>query len=139
LVFFIEGNGKMIGGGSGMAKRKKLITVIIVMVSVVLLTVYWAYHHEILSGNYDKLTVSGMDGTTIQVIKDPDEIAKVISDINESPRTLKYNDGLTYDYLPVGILTFENETEKMQIGFILQTGNTITKYWEIHTEFPFGQ
>lgn len=122
-----------------MAKRKKLVTVIFVLVSVILLTAYWAYHHKILSGNYDKLTVSGMEGTTIQVIKDQDEIARVIADINESPRSFKYNDGFTYDYLPVGILTFENETEKVQIGFILQTGNTITKYWEIHTEFSFGQ
>ncbi|MBT2643240.1 hypothetical protein J7I80_13455 [Bacillus sp. ISL-41] len=122
-----------------MGKRKKLVTVIFVLVSVVLLTAYWAYHHNILSGNYDKLTVSGMEGSTILVIKDQDEIAKIISDINESPRTFQYNDGLTYDYLPVGILTFENETEKVQIGFILSTGNTITKYWEIHTEFPFGQ
>ncbi|MBT2659728.1 hypothetical protein [Bacillus sp. ISL-45] len=122
-----------------MAKRKTLVTVILVLVSVILLTGYWAYHHKILSGNYDKLAVSGMDGTTIQVIKDPDEIAKIIADINGSPRTFKYNDGLTYDYLPHGVLTFENETEKVQIGFILQTGNTITKYWEIHTEFSFGQ
>ncbi|MBT2638197.1 hypothetical protein [Bacillus sp. ISL-39] len=122
-----------------MAERKTLVTVILVLVSVILLTGYWAYHHKILSGNYDKLAVSGMDGTTIQVIKDPDEIAKIIADINGSPRTFKYNDGLTYDYLPHGVLTFENETEKVQIGFMLQTGNTITKYWEIHTEFSFGQ
>lgn len=122
-----------------MAKRKKLVTDIIVMMCVILLTVYWAYNYKVLSGNYNKLTVSGMEGKTILIIKDPDEIAKVIEDINESPRTFKYNTGLTYDYLPHGILTFENETEKVQIGFILPTGKTITKYWEVHTEFPFGQ
>lgn len=122
-----------------MAKRKKLVTVFLILVSVVLLTVYWAYQHNILSGEYDKLTITGMDGTTIQEINNRGEIAKIISDINESPRTFKYDNGLTYDYLPHGILTFENETEKVQIGFILTTGNTMTKHWEIHTGFPYGQ
>ena len=122
-----------------MAKRKKLLTVSIVLVSVALLAVYWAFQHKIVSGEFDKLTVSGMDGTTFKVIKDPDEIARIISDINESPRTFQYNTGLTYDYLPHGILTFENETEKVQMSVILTTGKTVTKYWEIHTEFIFDQ
>lgn len=122
-----------------MAKRRRLITVFLILVSVVLLTAYWINQQKILSGEYDKLTISGMEGTTIQVINDPGEIAKIISAINESPRTFKYDNGFTYDYLPHGILTFENETEKVQIGFILTTGNAITKYWEIHTEFPYRQ
>ena len=120
-----------------MAKRRKLITAFLILVTVVLLTAYWAYQHNILSGEYDKLTITGMEGKTIQVINDRDEIAKIISDINDSPRTFKYDNGFTYDYLPQGILTFENETEKVQIGFILTTGNTINKYWEIHTGFPY--
>lgn len=139
LVFFNEENGKMKMGGGGMAKRKKLITVFLILLSVVLLTAYWAYQHNILSGKYDKLIISGMDGTTIQEINNRDEIARIISDINESQRTFKYDNGFTYDYLPQGILTFENETEKVQLGFILTTGNTITKHWEIHTEFPYGE
>ncbi|MBT2694861.1 hypothetical protein [Bacillus sp. ISL-55] len=122
-----------------MAKRKKLINVFLILVSVVLLTAYWANQHKILSGDYDKLTVSGMEGTTILVINDRDEIGKIISAINESPRTFKYDNGFTYDYLPQGILTFENEKEKVQIGFIFTTGNTVTKYWEIHTDFPYRQ
>ena len=121
-----------------MAKRKMLVTIIFVLVSIALLTSYWAYHHKIVYGNYDKLTISGMEGTTIQVIKDTDEIAKIVSKINESPRTLIYNNGFRYDHLPQGILTFENKTEKVKIGFILTNGNTVTRYWEIDTEFPFG-
>lgn len=120
-----------------MAKRKMLIALIFILVSAVLLTRVWAYQHKILSDNYDKLTISGMEGEIIQVIKDPTEIEKIISDINESPRTFKYDNGITYDYLPHGIMTFENKTEKVQIGFILTNGNTVTKYWEIDTEFPF--
>ena len=121
-----------------MAKRKLLLSLIFILVSVVLLTLFWAYHHKILSGDFDKLTISGMRGETIQVIKDRDEIAKIISDINESPRNFKFDSGLTYDYLPHGIMTFENKTEKVQLGVILTNGNTVTKYWEIDTEFPFG-
>ena len=122
-----------------MFKRKMLISLIFVLVSAVLLTFYWAYHHKILSGNYDKLTINGMDGATIQVIQEPDEIAKIISAINESQRTFMYNNGFKYDHLPHGILTFENNTEQVEIGIILTNGKTITKYWEIDTEFPFGK
>jgi hypothetical protein len=81
-------------GGGGVAKRKKLIIVFLIMVSVVLLTTYWAYQHNILSGEYDKLIITGMDGITIQEINDRDEIAK-ISNINESPRTFQYDNGFT--------------------------------------------
>jgi hypothetical protein len=133
-----EINGNIITGGKFMAKRKMLIVLIFILVSVVLLIGVWAYQHKILSGNFDKLTISGMEGEIIQVIKDTDEIAKIVSKINESPRTFMYNDGFRYDHLPHGILTFENKTEKVQIGFILTNGNTVTKYWEIDTEFPFG-
>lgn len=121
-----------------MIKRKKLISLIFILVIAVLLTSYWTFHYKILSGNFDRLTVSGMDGSTIQVIKDPAEIEEVISAINESPRTFLYNDGFAYDHLPHGILTFENKTEKMEIGFILTNGKTITKYWEIDTGFSLG-
>ncbi|WLR55834.1 hypothetical protein LC048_02165 [Mesobacillus subterraneus] len=121
-----------------MARRKLLLSLIFILVSVVLFTLYWAYHHKILSGDFDKLTIHGMKGETIQVLKDRNEIAKIISDINESPRNFKFDNGLTYDYLPHGIMTFENKTKKVQIGVILTNGNTVTKYWEIDTEFPFG-
>lgn len=59
-----------------MAKIKRLITVFLILVSVVLLTAYWINQHNILSGEYDKLTISGMEGTTIQVISDPGEMPK---------------------------------------------------------------
>lgn len=121
-----------------MAKRKMLVSLIIVLGAAVLLTSVWAYQHKILSGNFDKLTINGMDGTTIQIIEDTDEISKIVSKINESPRTFMYNDGFRYDHLPHGTLTFENKREKVQIGFILTNGNTVTKYWEIDTDFPFG-
>lgn len=120
-----------------MAKRKKLVSLIFVLVSAAILALYWAAHQKILSGNFDRLTVSGMDGTTIQVIKESAEIEKIISSINESPRNFIYNAGFTYDHLPHGILTFENNTEKVQIGFIITNGNTLTKHWEIETEFLF--
>lgn len=121
-----------------MAKRKMFLTLTFILVSVVLLTAYWAYNHNIVSGNFDQLTISGMNGETIKVIEDKDEIAQILSVINGSPRTFKYDNGLTYDYLPHGIMTFENSTEKVQIGLLLKNGKTITKYWEIDTEFPFG-
>jgi hypothetical protein len=123
-----------------MGKKKKLVTLISILVSAVLLTVYWSYHHKIVDGDFDKLTISGMEGETIQVIEDKDEIAKILRDINESPRTFKYDyNGSTYDYLQHGILTFENKTEKVQIGFLLNNGKSITKYWEIDTEYLFGE
>ncbi len=120
-----------------MTKRKILLKVILLIAVACFVTLYWANNHKIVSGRYDKLTITTMAKTTV-AIEDQSEIAKIISEINESPRSFRFRDGFTYDYLPQGILTFENDTEKFQIGFIIKNGNTITKYWEIDTDFKFG-
>jgi hypothetical protein len=41
--------------------------------------------------------------------------------------------------MPHGMLTFENNKEKIQIAFIIPKGNAITKHWEIETNFEFGK
>lgn len=120
-----------------MTKRKILLKVILLIAVACFVTLYWANNHKIVSGRYDKLTITTMAKPTV-AIEDPSEIARIISEINESPRSFRLNDGFTYDYLPQGILTFENDTEKFQIGFIIKNGNTITKHWEIDTDFKFG-
>jgi hypothetical protein len=119
-----------------MIQRKILLKVILLIAVACFVTLYWANHHKIVSGRYDKLTITTMAKTTV-TIEDESAIARIISEINDSPRSFRFNDEFTYDYLPQGILTFENGTEKFQIGFIIKNGNTITKYWEIDTDFKF--
>jgi len=120
-----------------MIKRKILLKVILLIVVACFVTLYWAYNHKIVSGKYNKLIISNMEKNTV-TIEDQKVIARIISEINESPRSFRFDNGFTYDYLPHGMLTFENDTEKVQIGFIIKNGNAITKYWEIDTDFKFG-
>jgi hypothetical protein len=120
-----------------MTKRKILFKVILLIAVACFVTLYWAYNHKIVSGSYKKLTITTMGKATV-TIENQSEITRTISEINESPRSFSFNNGFTYDYLPQGILTFENDTEKVQIGFLIKNGNTITKYWEIDTDFKFG-
>jgi hypothetical protein len=79
-------------------------------------------------------------GKTTEVIENKDEIDKIISQINHSPRTFNPKiSGFRYDYMPYGILIFENDEEEVKIGFIIPNGNAITKHWEIETNFEFGK
>jgi hypothetical protein len=79
-------------------------------------------------------------GETTEVIVNKKEIHKIISQINNSPRKFNPNTtGFRYDYMPHGMLTFENNKEKIQIAFIIPKGNAITKHWEIETNFEFGK
>ncbi|MCM3125107.1 MULTISPECIES: hypothetical protein [unclassified Mesobacillus] len=119
-----------------MVKSGLLLKLGLLIVFMTALTVYGAYHCKIVDGPYDKLTISNIDGI-IHVIEDKGEIEKILSKINEGKRSFNYNDGFTYDSLPHGILNFENEAEKVQIGYIVTTGNTVTKFWEIETDFLF--
>jgi hypothetical protein len=98
----------------------------------------WVYNNKIVDGNYDRLTITKM-GETTDIITDKDEINNIISQINESPRKFNPNRGLRYDYLPHGILIFDNDKGKLEIGFVIPKGNILTKYWEIETEFEFGK
>jgi hypothetical protein len=120
-----------------MTKRKILIKVILLIAVACFVTLYWTNNHKIVSGSYKKLIITTMAKTTV-TIEDQSEIARIISEINDSPRSFRFNDGFTYDYFPQGSLTFENDAEKVQIGFIIKNGNTITKYWEIDTDLKFG-
>ncbi|RSD24991.1 hypothetical protein [Mesobacillus subterraneus] len=122
-----------------MSRIKVILSIVLMLVVLCTLTIYWAYHHKIISGSYDTLTISAMTGEEMAIIEDENEITRIVMEINESPRTFKYNTGLTYDYLPHGILTFENENEKLQISILMNNGNTITKYLQIHTDFNFGK
>ncbi len=119
-----------------MGKSRVLVKRGLLLMFAAALTMFGAYHYKIMDGPYDKLTISNMDGI-IHVIKDKGEIEMIVSKINEGKRSFSYNDGFTYDYLPHGILTFENKAEKVQIGYIETTGNTVTKFWEIETGFLF--
>jgi hypothetical protein len=79
-------------------------------------------------------------GKTTDVINNKDDIDKIITLINNSPRAFNPNwSGLHYDYMPYGNLIFENNNEKVIVGFIIPKGNAVTKYWEIETNFEFGK
>jgi hypothetical protein len=120
-------------------KKKAFVCTTILTCLLSLFTLIWFHNHKIIVGNYHKLTITKM-GKTTEVIVNKDEIDKIISQINNSPRTFHPNiSGLRYDYMPYGILIFENDKEEVKIGFIIPEGNAITKYWEIETNFEFGK
>jgi hypothetical protein len=120
-------------------KKKWYIRTTLLACLISLFTLIWFYNHKIIDGNYHKLTITKM-GKTTKVIENKDKIDKIISKINHSPRTFNPNiSGFRYDYMPYGILIFENDEEEVKIGFIIPKGNAITKHWEIETNFEFGK
>jgi hypothetical protein len=121
------------------SKGKWFVCITLLACIVSILTLIWFYNHKIIEGNYHKLTITKM-GKTIDVIENKDEIDRLISQINNSPRTFNPNtSGFRYDYMPYGILIFENDKEEVKIGYIIPKGNALTKHWEIETNFEFGK
>ena len=118
--------------------KKRFLIGVLLIFSAGLLSLFWLYNYEIIGEHFDKLTVTSM-GRNLVTIEDKTEIARIISEINQSPRSFQHDNGFTYDYLQMGILSFENDMEKLEIGFIIRNGNTVTKYWEIDTDFQFGK
>lgn len=122
-----------------MVKKKKWFVYITLLFSLIgLVTFIWIKNYKIIDGNYNKLTISKM-GTTTEVIINTVEIESIINKINNSPRKFHPNTLLHYDYVPHGLLIFQNEKEKVEIEFVIPKGNTLTKYWEIETDFEFGK
>jgi hypothetical protein len=125
--------------GEMVRKKKWFVRTTLLAILVSLFTIAWFYHHKIIDGDYDKLTITKM-GKTIAVIENKEEIDQIINKINHSPRTFNPNfSGFRYDYMPYGILIFENDREKLKVGFIIPKGNVLTKHWEIETHFQFGK
>jgi hypothetical protein len=118
----------------------KKIGLLLAVSCVIIISIFaWVKNDKLIDGHYESLTITTMDNNTVEVINDKDEIEKIINHINNSPRKFKYDSGMTYDYMPLGLLTFENGNERVQLAFIMSKGNVITKYWEIKTEFRFGK
>jgi hypothetical protein len=125
--------------GEKVSKKKWFVRTTLLACLVSLFTLIWFYNHKIIDGDYHKLTITKM-GKTTDVIVNKDEIDKIINQINTSPRTFNPNiSGFRYDYMPYGILIFENDKEKFKIGFIIPKGNVLTKHWEVETNFGFGK
>jgi hypothetical protein len=121
------------------SKKKWVVRFTLLACLISLFMLIWFYNHKIIDGNYHTLTITKM-GKTTAVIENKDEIDKIIYKINNSPRTFNPNfSGFRYDYMPYGILTFENDIEEFKIGFIIPRGNITTKHWEIETNFEFGK
>jgi hypothetical protein len=118
------------------AKKKLFLSTLFIVILIILVTIIFAYNHKIIDGDYTRLTIKEMDGTT-KSITDIAEIKKIMHDINNSPRSFNPNRGFRYDYLPHGVFIFENAEEKFELGFVILKGNVVTKYWEIETEFDF--
>lgn len=119
-----------------MKKTRYIILLIILLIAI---GGIWSYNYKIVDGEYDKLTIT-VHGRTEQIITDKERINNIIKRINDSERVFKPNSsGLRYDYLSHGILTFENNNEEYQIGFVIPKGNVVTKYWEVETEFEFAK
>lgn len=108
----------------------------LLIVFISLSATFWGYNHKIIDGDFDKLTVLSMEGIP-EIIENQIEIDRIIYQINNSPRSFNPNLGFDYDYLPQSILIFENENEKIEVGFIITTGKVLTKYWEIETNLEF--
>jgi hypothetical protein len=122
-----------------MVSKKKWFVYITLLFSLIgLVTFIWICNYKIIDGDYSKLTITKM-GTTTDVIKNKDEIQSIINKINISPRKFHPNTLFHYDYLPHGLLIFQNDKEKVEIAFVIPKGNILTKYWEIETSFEFGK
>ena len=119
-----------------MANKKPVLSTLFSLLLIILFAIIWAYHYKIIDGDYTRLTIKQMDGKT-KTVTDINEINKIMHDINKSPRSFNPNSGFRYDYLPHGMLIFENAEEKFELGFVIPKGNVVTKYWEIKTEFEF--
>lgn len=119
-----------------MAKKKVVLSTLFTSLLIILFAIICAYNYKIIDGDFTSLTIKEMDGTT-ESITDIDEIHKIMHEINSSPRSFNPNSGFRYDYLPHGVLIFENAEEKFELGFVIPKGNVVTKYWEIETEFDF--
>ena len=120
-----------------MVYKKKWFVYITILISLMsLVTFIWINNYKIIDGNYNKLTISKM-GTTTDVIVNTAEIESIINKINDSPRKFHPNTYFHYDYVPHGLLIFQNDKETVEIAFIIPKGNTLTKYWEIETNFEF--
>lgn len=119
-----------------MAKKKVVISTLFISLLIILFAIVWAYNHKIIDGDFTRLTIKEMDGTT-ESITDIDEINQIMRDINNSPRSFNPNSGFRYDYLPHVVLIFENAEGEFELGFVIPKGNVVTKYWEIETEFDF--
>jgi hypothetical protein len=125
-------------GRRNVTNKKWFILAILLVFLIILFTMSWVYNYKIIDGNYDRLTITKM-GETTHIITDKEEINKIINQINSSSRSFKLNSRFRYDYLPHGILIFENDKGTLEIGFVIPKGNILTKYWEIETEFEFGK
>lgn len=119
-----------------MAKKKVVLSALFISILIILFAIIWAYNYKIIDGDFTRLTIKEMGGTT-ETVTDINEIKKIMHDINNSPRSFNPNSGFRYDYLPHGMLIFENAEEKFELGFVIPKGNVVTKYWEIETEFDF--
>ena len=119
-----------------MVKKKIVSSTLFIFLLIILFTIIWGYNHKIIDGHYTRLTIKEMGGTT-KSISDIEKINKIMDGINNSPRSFNPNRGFRYDYLPHGVLIFENAEEKFELGFVISKGNVVTKYWEIETGFEF--
>ncbi|TFB23869.1 hypothetical protein E3U55_03375 [Filobacillus milosensis] len=123
-------------------RKKKSLLFLISIGLVIILAVIYSYNYKIIKGDYNQLTITKMNEQT-HVIHDLNEIRNIINKINNSSREFQVpiNKGFKYDYLPHGLLTFENETEKKVLGIVyLQKSQVsiLTDYWEIKTDFSFS-
>ncbi|WP_456279083.1 hypothetical protein [Bacillus sp. AK128] len=114
---------------------KKIGSVVFAIVIISLIFIWVIFNNKIIEENkYDKVSIT-KSGEIIQVITNKDDIQRLISEINNSPRTLTLRKGFKYDYLPHGVVTFENQKEKIEVGIVYPIGNILTRYWDIKTEF----
>ncbi|WP_139364886.1 hypothetical protein [Sutcliffiella halmapala] len=119
-------------------KKKRIITILVVISLLLSIALIWLYHHKIIEGQYNKLTISKM-GDSLYVIHNKEEINRIMRKINTSPRTFHPTNGFRYDHLPHGTLLFENDNELVEIEIVFQKGNVLTRYWEIETNLEFGR
>ena len=121
----------------GKVTLKKWISYSVLLIVLISLSaIFWGYNHKIIDGNFHKLTVLSMEGKP-EIIENQNKIDGIIEQINDAPRSFNPNSGFDYDYLPHSILMFENENEKIEVGYIIQTGKVLTKYWVIESNLEF--
>jgi len=114
---------------------KRFLSISGVIATSFIIFLLWFHNHDIVSGNYTKLTFEE-EGKEF-VVKDEKLIQDFIEKVNQSPRSIGKEKGWSSRIL--GKLTFENGTKKEEILYLPPNRKIYIKYGEAHPDFSFTE
>ncbi|NLP50081.1 hypothetical protein [Bacillus sp. RO1] len=116
---------------------KIVVSKILIVVSIPLLFVLWFYNHEVIDGEYSKLTIK-MPDEGVTVIEEKERLVEIINDINKSPRNFG-TETPWYNY-ELASLIFENESgDSKALHYMMENQNIKISFGEIDTNIVFEE